>query len=535
MHFSRFSVTLQATCTCWLTFIEDFPEVLREKTNHESMQRSSIYTYVLLSLAFIVVNVFTLGNLAPWIDEVMMLDTSYNMAVHGTWETTAWYRVVGQYPFSTYPPLYQMVATAWIWLFGGSLVAVRSLNLIITFVLGGMCLRLMKRHGVRLTAWTVALFTLLLWGTSEMAWMYRNGRPDMLCALMLVVTVFAVDAYLSAKSPASRLAVVLSSALLLCSGIQAAVCLLVLWLFFFIAAQGQRRACLRLLGLLLSGVLLGVVMVALFMAAHGRLVAFASSIVQYSATLSGIALAVLPWAGEVFGFSAAPYMQKLLELSTESSLSERLAFIAEYRSFLLLSVTAIAAYAWCFRRNLKALMGDRGFLMLLCALYVPFVMTLAGRFVAYYRWMAFLPLLVAIMSIAVRSRLWCSVFSVVAVVLTAFGIRSMSPDRQWDYGNMRSFVERQHFRSSDAVVCPFSVFYEMKPVCDTCYFVGIFPTEYLGRVDYIIEPRGSSDGFDRPITDYVDRLKTDSTVVLTAIDHCEHPSLTLYQVRKKHE
>ena len=459
--------------------------------------------YGLLSLLFIAVNIFTLGNLPPWIDE--------------------------------YPPLYQLLAAAWIRLFGGSMLAVRSLNLLVTFVLGGTCLHLMRRYGVRLTAWTAVLFTLLLWGTSEMAWMYRNGRPDMLCALLLVLTLQSVGSYLSVKSPASRVAVVLTSALLLCSGIQAAVCLFALWLFSFIAAKGHRRECLRVLILLLSGVFLGLLMVALFMAAHGRLLAFASSIVQYSATLSGIALAVLPWAGEVFGFSAAPYMQKLLELSTESSLSERLAFIAEYRSFLLLSVTAIAAYAWCFRQNLKALMGDRGFLMLLCALYVPFVMTLAGRFVAYYRWMAFLPLLVAIMSIAVRSRLWCSVFSVVAVVLTAFGIRSMSPDRQWDYGNMRSFVERQHFRSSDAVVCPFSVFYEMKPVCDTCYFVGIFPTEYLGRVDYIIEPRGSSDGFDRPITGYVDRLKTDSTVVLTAIDHCEHPSLILYQVRKKHE
>ena len=123
-------------------------------------RRACTYTYSVLSLAFIIVNFATLSNLAPWIDEVMMFDTSYNAAVHSSWETTAWYRVVGQYPFSTYPPLYQMVATAWIWLFGGSLVTVRSMNLLFTFVLGGICLRLMKRHGLPLTTWTVALFTL---------------------------------------------------------------------------------------------------------------------------------------------------------------------------------------------------------------------------------------------------------------------------------------------------------------------------------------------------------------------------------------
>ena len=55
-----------------------------------------------------IVNLITLRHLAPWVDEVMMLDTAYNAAFHGSWETTAWYRVVGQYPFSTYPPLYQL-------------------------------------------------------------------------------------------------------------------------------------------------------------------------------------------------------------------------------------------------------------------------------------------------------------------------------------------------------------------------------------------------------------------------------------------
>jgi hypothetical protein len=78
------------------------------------------------------------------------------------------------------------------------------------------------------------------------------------------------------------------------------------------------------------------------------------------------------------------------------------------------------------------------------------------------------------------------------------------------------------------------MFYEIKPVCDTCYFAGVFPTDYIRHVDYIVEaPDG--DSFDKPITDYVGQMKADTTLALVAIDHCEHPSLTLYQVRKKHE
>ena len=500
--------------------------------------------YVLLSMAFAFAGAITLGNLPPWIDEVMMLDTSYNMAFHGSWETTAWYRVVGQYPFSTYPPLYQMLACGWMRLFGGSLVAVRSMNLLFAFVLGSVSLRLMERHGVQLTPWTVALFTILLWGTSEMAWMYRNGRPDMLCALVFVFTVLAIDHYMLVKSRIHRLTVIATSALLLCSGIQAAVYLCALWLFFFITMRGQRKEMVRLLVLLLSGFLLGLVLVSLFMLAHGRLLAFACSIMQYSATLSGIALAVLPWAGDVFGFHSAPFTQKLLELNTETSLFQRLAPMAEYRSFVILSLVALLAYLTSFRRNWRGLLGDKAFLLFLCALYVPVMMSLAGRFTVYYRWMAFLPLMAAVTTIASRHRFWRVVFSVVVLLLTVFGIRSMRPVGQWNYKrsalplgsskNLRSFVQRQHFRPSDAVVCPFSTFYEIKPVCDTCYFAGIFPTEYIGHVDYIIEP-SFGDEFDQPITHYVNKLKADTSVVITAIDHCDHPSLTLYQVQTKHE
>ncbi len=487
-------------------------------------------TYLLLSLFFIAVNVITIDALPPWIDEVMFADTSYNAAVHGSWATTAWYRVAGQYPFSTYPPLYQMLLTVWIWLFGGSMVVVRSMNLLIMFMLGGVWLRLMRCSGLPLTCLTTALFTVLLWGTGEMAWMYRNGRPDMLCALACTVTIYAIVVHLSAKSRLSGMAVMAASAIALCAGIQAAAYLFVLWLFAFIVLSGRRRMLFRLLGLILSGFCGGLLMVVAFMAAHGRLTAFASSIIQYSDTLAAIALAVLPWAGDVLGFSSEPYVQKLTVLTSGSGLGESLASIVANRSYVVLFIASVTAYAVCFRANLRGLLHDKGALMLLLALSVPVCMSVAGRFAVYYHWMAYLPLLAAIMSIAVRHRSWCGIFGVLAILLTGCGIQSMQPDRQWHYADVRSFVQRHHFQPSDAVVCPFSLFYELKPLCDTCYFVGIFPAEFVGHVDYIIEAN-TGDAYDLPITDYVSKQRADTSVVLTPVDSCQHPSLTLYQVK----
>lgn len=490
------------------------------------------FAYVLLSLAFIVANWFTLSRLMPWIDEVMMLDTAYNTAFHGRWETTAWYRVVGEYPFSTYPPLYQMLAAVWMWLFGSSLWVVRSMNLLTTFLLGGVCLRMMERRGLAMSVWPTLLFTLLLWGTGEMAWMYRNGRPDILCALLATATVLAAHRHLEQPSPSARIALVAASAALVCSGLQTVVWIWALWAFCFMARRGWRRQLIQLFPMMLTGITLGLLALALFMLAHGRLLAFVSSIVQYSATLSGIALTVIPWAGDLFGFDATPCTQKLLELTAGMSLGGQLLSMAAYRSFLVLWVVTLAAYVTRFRKSLHRLFSDDGFLMLLFALCAPVMMALAGRFPDYYRWMAFLPLLVSVTSIAVRSRGWCAVCCVAAFAVSASGVKTVLTDDKDDYGNLQTFVGRQGFKKSDVVVCPFSLFYEIKPLCDTCYFAGIFPAEYISHADYIVEASGG-DAYDKPLSAYIGMLKADTSLAVTAIDSCDHPSLTLYQVSKK--
>ena len=296
----------------------------KRQTDDYKISGFCIYTYALLSLVFIIVNIITLSNLPPWIDEVMFLDTSYNAALHGSWETTAWYRVVGHFPFSTYPPLYQMLATAWMWMVGCSIVTVRSLNLLFMFILGSLCLNIMKRHKIRLTPWTVVLFTLLFWGCNEMTWMYRNGRPDILCALVFACTILLIDSYLSNKSRANRITVIIATAFLLCSGIQAAMYLCACWLFFYIMKKEHRKDCVHLLFLLITGFLIGFSMVLLFMFANGRMVAFLCSIIQYSSTLSSLAIFILPYIGKTFGFSPTLYILKLQGLTTNSGFLEQL-------------------------------------------------------------------------------------------------------------------------------------------------------------------------------------------------------------------
>ena len=491
-------------------------------------------TYLFLSLVFTVINLFTLKNFMPWIDEVMFLDTSYNAVFHDSWSTTAWYRVAGEYPFSTYPPIYQFLVSMWMWLFGSDILVVRSLNLFVMFMLGALCLRMLKNSGVLLSPLLVTVFTLLLFGTSEMVWMYRNGRPDMLCALVFVFVTYTVERFFHRNSLRTRLGIVLSTAILVGTGIQTVAYLGILWLFLFVMLRKRSKECLRLLLLLLIGLFLGMLFVSLFMYAHGRLIGFASSMVSYSATLSKIALLLLPWASETFNFSAQPFVQKLLEQTPSLSFAERLSSVVAYRSFLILSIEGLLVYILSFRKCLRNLLNDKGFLLLVFAISVPIMMNIAGRFAIYYRWMAFLPLVMSILFILRKQRWALLVFSVTTLFLSLEGVKSLFSNNHKDYENMCHFIERQKFCPTDKVVAPFMMFYEIKPLCDTCYFAGIFPTEFIGNVDYVIDV-SEGDEFDQRITAYIGKLQKNTNFVLTKIDTCEQPALSLYKVRRNHD
>ena len=49
-----------------------------------------------------------LTNMAPWVDEVMFIDTPMHFINGKGWTTYAWYSVAKQTPFLLYPPLYSI-------------------------------------------------------------------------------------------------------------------------------------------------------------------------------------------------------------------------------------------------------------------------------------------------------------------------------------------------------------------------------------------------------------------------------------------
>lgn len=109
----------------------------------ERLSHSNVF-YFILSFVMMVIAYFGLTNMTPWVDEVMFTDTPMHYVKGMGWTTHAWYSVARQDPFLLYPPLYSMVMVLWMNIFGTTLVACRSLNLIVMMSIGWRLIRICK-------------------------------------------------------------------------------------------------------------------------------------------------------------------------------------------------------------------------------------------------------------------------------------------------------------------------------------------------------------------------------------------------------
>ena len=261
------------------------------------MERLSHPCWLYFILSFVMMGLAMSGliNVTPWVDEVMFTDTPMHYVKGMGWTTHAWYSVAHQDPFLLYPPLYSMAMVLWMNIFGTTLMACRSLNLIVMISIGWGILRICRQLGLRMSWAQVVLLVVLLWRTDDMIYMYSNGRPDLLGAAILIFTVG--EMILLRPVP-----VILLSAFLFASGIQAVAYLLMLLLLALLLLKDYRDEIKKLFVLSALGTFLGLLLVCAFMACHGHLIAFVVNALSYSSPLMKSAMVIFPVMGNLMGF-----------------------------------------------------------------------------------------------------------------------------------------------------------------------------------------------------------------------------------------
>lgn len=498
-----------------------------------------IFCFFIISVLFVVVNIITFDWKLAWNDETELTDTPANFVEFGQWISKAFPDYGGKVPFSIYVPLHQMLLALWMKIFGFSMISVRSFNLLLTFSVGWGLLGYVKRLlGEKLQTISVVTFSLLFWGGAEFAFIYRNGRGDMLGVLLCVMLANYVFDYISSRNKTRLYVICFLSSLLIWSALQACIFAVAALLFVIaIYYKEYKNEFIKVGKYMFIGFFIGFALMMLFFWYNDHLFPFLVSITSLSGTLKSLAASLLPYIGPSLGLNPEEWLAKLADDEVGPSLFEKILSIYDFITYdILLAVVVIillskkkyiAKPQW---RNPVVLLG-------LFVILVPVFMNLAGRYVGYYRWMSYLPLVVSlIISIELLDEKNIKVgVLLVSIIISAIGVHSMFDKEQKDKNDaIKLLCQRLPINKTDVVCAPDEFFYEIRKKSNECYFTKHYPVKYLdiNSINYYIKNKHDFETmhntkFSRQLQKALDE---NPTIHLMPVDSCELLRVVVYKV-----
>lgn len=467
----------------------------------QTFAKKEYLIYFFFSFCFIALNFATLSSLLPWCDEVMFMDTPVNYIKYGSWSTTAWYGADDVSAFSLYPPLFQWCEVCWFKIWGGvSLYSARSLNFILILLIGFLMLSFTRKellNNQSLNSLSVILFTILLWGTKEFGWMYRNGRPDILGLLFCLLTLRSTWNYIKYNRRIAKLLSSVYAGLALMSGIQTAVFLIAFILFTILFFKEKRKQIYKVAIFVLGGITIGMLICIAFFLNMGYLKPFIGNIVSMSATMKQLFELIRPYLEGPLHLKPAAEHEITNVAGDSPSFLSRLSDSFEYISYIiLLSVNIVILFV---RRKEITCSWIRNNVIVLTifSLFIIVFMNLAGRFAIYYRWMIYLPIVLSVLIVLNQERKFrkteYTLYSITTIILMALGIHSFNTDtglnKKVDDIDMNEFhhlMKSANIPQDSHIAGPFFSFYELKNNYTHCYFPQVYPTKFIKKLDYLV-------------------------------------------------
>lgn len=503
--------------------------MIRKCTEKTGLNDSNLLIVIGISLFFVILNLVTLEwTPLPWIDEISYSDYSVNYVLGGEWRTTAWFGDKNNQAYSVYPPLYQFVLVPWIWLFGVSPLACRSLNVILAFISCLVIYRVMKKANLINSKLILICFLLLFWGADLFSWMYRNGRVDILN--MLCTTCFFSCFYNYLLGSSSKWWLVFWSFLVFISGIQACPFIAGVLIILLLFDRKIRAKTIKALFLFLGGSFFGLFGLSLLFGLQGHLLSFYYRTFFFSSSLKKIAVTLLPYFADVLNIKVAEITSKLV-VSESDPFSHKLleAYMANVE-YLIISAINILAFSYIIYKKRLKLKSQEGILGLIVFL-IPLIMGLAGRFSPYYTWMCYIPAILYMVYLCARfsNKLLLFIYTGMTCLIVTLGLPKVLCTADKDsYSNVESFIRKQNFSSNDKIISPFISYYPIRNITKHCYFTGIYPLALVPKDTRFILKAMDDFGYQNMDT-YIQQCQKEGKKV-TLVDQLESPRMELFVV-----
>jgi hypothetical protein len=409
------------------------------------------YTGIAISVLFLLINILTLNWYPlPWVDEVMFTDTPANVVLTGKWFSTVW-----RY---TYNPLHAFLLIPWIWCFGISHAAVTSLNVVIAFFLCILMLRFLINTNIINSLWSLIIFLLMFWGASTISWIFRCGRVDVLAMLFSFLVVTEI-LKITQSHKKKYIKLFLFSLLLFLTSISPLPVIIYLFLVLFISQTKDRKIILEQAIIFASACMTGLFVVSVFYWHHDSLLHYLNSFISSNATLS----------------EKKSFLSRLIR----AYLINKDALI-----FSFLNIFIIAALLYKKETTLKSI----NVIFLFSCLFIPLIMTLAGRFALYYSWLFFLPTLIITISLFDNSSFYIKILiSLITAIVFISGLPfSLSKADRLAIARINSFIANQPITSNSTIISDYLPYFAIKNISNKCYFPGANPNIVIGKPDSTI-------------------------------------------------
>jgi len=367
-----------------------------------------------------------------WGDEIMFTDAAVNLAVDGSFVSTAWYSQSDALPWASNAPLYSLLLSGWIKIFGFSITAVRSINILFFSAAVFIFCATLRRERLLTTPlllWAFALVALLDYGH---VLNYRSGRYDGLGILLVAIAAWAAPR----RDLVQKLAFPLACLAMPASGVQVAMAT---GLSLFIALAVFRAAAVP--AFLIGGISLalgGAIMLGTF-AALGVLDVFIAT----ANDLRTVAPGSVPKDPSFVLVVLAALVQMI-----------RLRRLAWWRQPQLLLLAAVG-------------------------LLLPPVIYVMGRFPTYYAWMSVLPLAALTLALfqlefaAIPRRTGLAVGALLTGACLVGLPLQIASGFSWgegrNYAHVRSIV--QDLKATDVAVIDPAAYYAVRPRAGKTYMV----------------------------------------------------------------
>ena len=436
-------------------------------TGRSLLRRFELPVLLLLLLAVFLVNLATSSRFPlPWQDEDVFVDIATNFAWgHGFTSSVA---TCGSDPsiFSFYScnsPLFSLLLSGWIKLFGLTIPAVRALNYLLISLdvfllwLASRRLRLIARSTGRLA------FAVLLLTGYGMGFIFRSARYDCLGMLLLALVLLAFSI---PRRPLRLGVIALLGALFAVTGIQLILYTIVLSVLVLAVYRGRFFAeVFTLAGGTFAG---GLGLLAIF-AANGGLQRF--------------------------------FQQLLIERA------DRFAHLAKDPSFLMLFLACALVAIYRARNGSFRIRSVLGFGMLTGAL-VPVGMVALGKFPIYYSWMALVPMAMAacagIFALEQPPAGWAGKAAQSCLVLACLlgvPVQIASALYYWhdrDCDRIEAMVQRE-IKPNDWVYAYYSSIFAVRRVTPYVFVPFTIPAKYRDRITVMVVSPEDFDSYAHAI------------------------------------